>query len=65
MMNEQKKTMTQETQNREDFIMLPTVDFCFKELMQNAKVRQGMIAALLGDRRNYFTADNLTSRISG
>ena len=48
MMNEQKKTMTQETQNREDFIMLPTVDFCFKELMQNAKVRQGMIAALLG-----------------
>lgn len=28
--------------------MLPTVDFCFKELMQNAKVRQGMIAALLG-----------------
>ena len=44
-MNEQKKTMTQETQNREDFIMLPTVDFCFKELMQNAKVRQGMIAA--------------------
>ena len=47
-MNEQTKTMTQETQNREDFIMLPTVDFCFKELMQNAKVRQGMIAALLG-----------------
>ena len=47
-MNEKKKTMTQETQNREDFIMLPTVDFCFKELMQNAKVRQGMIAALLG-----------------
>lgn len=34
--------------NGEEFIMLPTVDFCFKELMQNAKVRQGMIAALLG-----------------
>lgn len=47
-MNEQTKTMTQETQNKEEFIMLPTVDFCFKELMQNAKVRQGMIAALLG-----------------
>lgn len=28
--------------------MLPTVAFYFKELMQNAKVRQGMIAALLG-----------------
>ena len=47
-MNEQTKTIAQETQNREDFIMLPTVDFCFKELMQNARVRQGMIAALLG-----------------
>ena len=27
--------------------MLPTVDFCFKELMQNEKVRQGILAALL------------------
>ena len=32
----------------DDFIMLPTVDFCFKELMQNPKVRMGFIAALLG-----------------
>lgn len=31
----------------DNFIMLPTVDFCFKELMQNPKVRQGFIAALL------------------
>ncbi|MCD8365640.1 MAG: Rpn family recombination-promoting nuclease/putative transposase [Clostridiales bacterium] len=31
----------------DSFIMLPIVDFCFKELMQNAKVRQGFIAALL------------------
>ena len=31
-----------------NFIMLPTVDFCFKELMQNEKVRKGFIAALLG-----------------
>ena len=30
-----------------DFIMLPTVDFCFKELMQSPKVRQGFIAALM------------------
>lgn len=29
------------------FIMLPTVDYCFKELMQNPKVRKGFIAALL------------------
>jgi len=27
--------------------MLPTVDFCFKGLMENPKVRQGFIAALL------------------
>lgn len=31
----------------DNFIMLPTVDFCFKELMKNPKVRQGFIAALL------------------
>lgn len=31
----------------DNFIMLPTVDFCFKELMQNPKVRKGFIAALL------------------
>ena len=27
--------------------MLPTVDFCFKGLMNNPKVRKGFIAALL------------------
>lgn len=59
-MNEQTKVITQETPEKEEFIMLPTVDFCFKELMQNAKVRQGMIAALLGveprksREQNYF-----------
>lgn len=47
-MNKQIKPIAQGTKNTEDFIMLPTVDFCFKELMQNARVRQGMIAALLG-----------------
>lgn len=31
----------------DNFIMLPTVDFCFKELMQNDIVRQGFVAALL------------------
>ena len=33
------------------FIMLPTVDFCFKELMQDKKVRKGLIAALLNVNR--------------
>lgn len=32
----------------EEFIMSPTVDICFKELMQNPKVRKGMVAAILG-----------------
>lgn len=32
---------------QDNFIMLPTIDFCFKELMQNPKVRKGFIAALL------------------
>lgn len=31
----------------DDFIMLPTVDFCFKELMRNDKVRKGFVSALL------------------
>ena len=32
----------------DNFIMLPTVDVCFKGLMYNPKVRKGFIAALLG-----------------
>lgn len=38
---------TNEKRNNDNFIMLPTVDFCFKELMKNSKVRKGFIAALL------------------
>ena len=34
-------------EKQEDFIMLPTVDFCFKELMQNDTIRKNIIAALL------------------
>ena len=37
-----------EKRNKDNFIMLPTVDFCFKELMRNPKVRRGFIAAVLG-----------------
>ena len=35
-------------ENNENFIMLPKVDFCFKELMKNDKVRKGFVAAILG-----------------
>ena len=34
-------------EKQEDFIMLPTVDFCFEELMQNDNIRKNIIAALL------------------
>ena len=37
---------SEKTKN-DNFIMLPTVDFCFKELMKNPKVRKGFIAAVL------------------
>lgn len=30
-----------------NFIMSPAIDYCFKELMQNPRVRQGFIGALL------------------
>lgn len=35
------------TKKNDNFIMLPTVDVCFKGLMYNPKVRKGFIAALL------------------
>jgi len=43
-----KRTGTKVQKNRTDdeFIMLPTVDFCFKELMRNERCER-IIAALL------------------
>ena len=49
-MSKRTGTKVQENRTDDDFIMLPTVDFCFKELMRNEKVRKGIIAALLGVR---------------
>ena len=34
--------------NEQTFLMKPKVDFCFKELMEDAEVRKGFISALLG-----------------
>ena len=36
------------SEQNDNFIMLPTVEFCFKELMQNKEVRKGILSALLG-----------------
>ena len=38
------------TDKSETFLMRPTVDFCFKELMADPVVRKGFIAAILGKR---------------
>ena len=61
-MTEEKKQLTE---NQDSFIMHPTVDFCFKELMENAKVRQGLIAAILRNSENKVDANNFKERISG
>ena len=37
-MNDNRKRQLSE--QNDNFIMLPTVDFCFKELMQNKEVRK-------------------------
>ena len=41
------KVKMADDRSKDDFIMLPTVDFCFKELMHNENVRKGIIAAIL------------------
>lgn len=46
-MSKAKKRNICKTGKQNNFIMLPTVDFCFKELMQSPKVRQGIISAIL------------------
>lgn len=48
---------------KEDFIMLPTVDFCFKELMQNKNVRKGIIAAILNKRPDEIVNTELLPTI--
>lgn len=55
-MNRIRKRKENTPEKQRNFIMLPTVDFCFKELMQNPKVRQGIISAILNvspDRIQY------------
>lgn len=46
-MNTSNSGQTENSPTDNKFIMLPTVDICFKSLMNNPKVRKGFIAALL------------------
>lgn len=39
--------MTTNEKKEESFIMLPSVDFCFQELMEAEEVRRGFISAIL------------------
>lgn len=56
-----KSHQKQHTAPDENFIMLPTVDFCFKELMKNEKVRKGFIAALLNENPEILEETELLS----
>ena len=47
------------TRENDDFIMLPKVDFCFKELMKSKKVRAGLIAAVLEIRPDMIESTEL------
>ena len=38
---------TRKTSDDDDFIMKPKVDFCFKELMNNERIRKAFVSALL------------------
>lgn len=40
--------------NEQTFLMKPKVDFCFKELMEDAEIRKGFISALLGMKPEEF-----------
>ena len=65
-MTEEKKQLTE---NQDSFIMHPTVDFCFKELMENAKVT-GIDCGNSKERsrrnsENKVDANNFKERISG
>ena len=46
--NNYPKSENADAEHSDNFIMLPTVDFCFKELRKNPKVRKGFVAAILG-----------------
>ena len=49
--------------DEDSFIMLPTVDFCFKELMHNETVRKGIIAAILNIHPNEVEKTELMPTI--
>ena len=59
----QKETKTEVYQAADDFLMSPKVDFCFKELFQSPKVRQGFLAAILGKNPEEIAETQLMQTI--
>lgn len=59
----QKETKTEVYQAADDFLMSPKVDFCFKELFQSPKVRQGFLAAILGKNPGEIVETQLMQTI--
>ena len=43
----------------ESFLMKPKVDFCFKELMEDAEIRRGFVSALLDRKPEEITQTEL------
>ena len=42
---------------RDDFLMSPTVDYCFKELLAYPEIRKGFVAAILKFVDVYYIAN--------
>ena len=59
----QKETKTEVYQAADDFLMSPKVYFCFKELFQSPKVRQGFLAAILGKNPEEIAETQLMQTI--
>ena len=51
--------MSKKQKEQKDFIMMPKVDFCFKELMTDEDVRKGFLSALLNLKPEEITTTTL------
>ena len=52
-----------EVKTRDDFLMSPTVDYCFKELLAYPEIRKGFVAAILNQDPEEITETTLMPTI--
>ena len=50
---------------RDDFLMSPTVDYCFKELLAYPEIRKGFVAAILNQDPEKIAETTLMPTILG